>query len=97
MIKIIANLYLKPECVNDAMPILKELVQKSRAEDGNVFYDLHVNKKDNTHLIFLEGWRDSEAIKTHNASEHFTTLLPQCAPMMAKDSELTLALPVEID
>ena len=38
MIKIVAKNYVKPECVQLFKDTAKELIEKSRAEEGNIFY-----------------------------------------------------------
>ena len=81
MIKIVAKNYVKPECVQAFMDVAKELVEKSRAEEGNIFYTLNVSKADPNILVFIEAWKDQAAIEFHNKTEHFTTALPKLAEM----------------
>ena len=65
------------ENVETFKTLAAELVEKSRAEEGNVFYSLNVNKKDPCTLAFIECWKDKAAIKSHNETEHFTRILPR--------------------
>ena len=46
MIKIVAKMFVKPECVEDFKAQAKELVQKSAAEEGNVSYTLNGSTSD---------------------------------------------------
>lgn len=90
MIKIVAKMYVKPECVDAFKTQAKELVEKSAAEEGNVSYSLNQSKADPCTLAFIEFWKDQAAIDTHNATEHFTRILPILGGMCAKAPEIEL-------
>lgn len=94
---VISHNYLNPEDVDKAMPLLKELVKKSRTEEGCNAYDLYVDKRDPAHVIFIEDWASKEAINAHGESEHFTTLVGELFPFMAKDGTITRTNHVEVD
>lgn len=79
MIKIVACMKVKAECLDTFKTLAKELVEKSRAEEGNVSYSLNELIGDPATLAFIEIWRDQAAIDTHNATEHFTSILPKLA------------------
>jgi quinol monooxygenase YgiN len=50
---------------------LEDLVEPSRAEDGNIQYDLLENLDDPNEFIFVEQWRDGEALEAHAKTDHF--------------------------
>ncbi|MBQ9685456.1 MAG: antibiotic biosynthesis monooxygenase [Oscillospiraceae bacterium] len=77
MIKIVAVMKIKAECVDTFKALARELVEKSRAEEGNISYSLNERIGDPATLAFIEVWRDQAAIDTHNATEHFTRILPK--------------------
>ena len=77
MIKIIAIMKVKAESVDTFKALAKELVEKSRAEEGNVSYSLNELIGDPATLAFIEIWKDQAAIDIHNATEHFTSILPK--------------------
>lgn len=76
-LKIVAKMPVAEGKVEQFKTLAAELVEKSRQEEGNIFYTLNVGKKDPNTLVFIECWRDKEAIKSHNATEHFQRILPQ--------------------
>lgn len=80
-IKIVAKMPVAEENVEIFKSLAAELVEKSRQEPGNLFYSLNVHKKDPCLLTFIECWKDKEAIKAHNASEHFVRIFPQLAAL----------------
>ena len=97
MIKIVAKMKVKPECIDAFKAAAEELVKKSRAEAGNVFYSLNQSLSDPTILAFIECWKDQEAINIHNATEHFTTTLPNLGEMMIPGQPVDLFTEIEYD
>ena len=77
MIKIVAENIVIEGKTDEFLAIAKELVAKSRAEEGNISYTLNQNIKKPNVLTFIEIWKDKEAIESHNASEHFNSALPK--------------------
>ena len=77
MIKIVSRNKIKKGEVENVKSILKELVEKSAAEEGNVFYTLNQDINEPDVLTFIEAWKDQEAIDLHNATEHFQRIVPQ--------------------
>jgi quinol monooxygenase YgiN len=77
MIQIVARNTVQEGKKEEFLALVKELVEKSRAEEGNIYYDLWEDIKDPNVLTFIEEWKDQEAINIHNASEHFTRIVPQ--------------------
>lgn len=70
---IILNVFLsiKPEEESNFLAFAQELVTKSRGEEGNIMYNLY-KQTDGDGLYFLcERWKDADAIKFHNATEHY--------------------------
>ena len=90
MIKIVAKNYVKPECVQAFKDTAKELIEKSRAEEGNIFYTLNVSVNDPSTLVFIENWKDQAAIEFHNKSEHFTGIVPKLGQLCAREGEVEL-------
>lgn len=82
MIKIVARMIIKEECIEAFHKAAAELIAKSRAEEGNVFYSLNQSTANPQLHCFIECWKDQEAISIHNATEHFTTIVPSFAAFM---------------
>lgn len=68
---IVAETILKAGQLPALMPALRALVEASRAETGNIRYDLTRDPENPDHLFFLEVWESAEAVARHNASPHF--------------------------
>lgn len=84
MIKIFAKLVIKEECVDKFIGLAKDLVEKSRAEEGNVFYSINRSLEDDRTFAFVECWKDQAAIDFHNATPHFTGTVPQFGDLCEK-------------
>lgn len=93
-IKIVAKMPVDPENVEKFIALASELIEASRKEAGNICYSLNADKKDPNTLVFTECWKDKEAIRFHNQTEHFTRILPQLKALCCADpsSELYLEL-----
>ncbi len=76
MIKIVAKMPIKADKVEEFKAVAAELVAKSSAEEGNVFYTLNVSKADPSVLAFVECWKDQAAHEYHSKTEHFTRIFP---------------------
>ncbi len=90
MIKIVARQVIKKECLEQYYTLVRELAEKSRAEEGNVFYTSNQSREDERVHAFIECWKDEEAIKLHNATEHFTRIVPQLAELFDEPETVEL-------
>ncbi|CAM4370865.1 quinol monooxygenase YgiN [Paenibacillus endophyticus] len=48
------------------------LLSATRAEEGNISYQLFENVSKPGKFVMLEEWQDEQAIDLHNQTEHFT-------------------------
>ena len=77
MLKVIAQDFIRLECLAQVEPLCRELVEKTRQEPLCLAYELCVNHKDPGHFIFMEAWPDRAALDAHCQTEHFRRLVPQ--------------------
>ncbi len=84
MIKIFSKMLVKEECVDKFIELTKNLVEKSRAEEGNVFYSINRSVNEDRVFAFIECWKDQAAIDFHNATPHFTGTVPQLRNLCEK-------------
>ncbi|MBU3825176.1 MAG: antibiotic biosynthesis monooxygenase [Candidatus Oceanisphaera merdipullorum] len=76
MLKVIAQDFIKLDCIEVVMPLYRELVEKTKEESRCISYDLFINQKDPGHFIFIEEWPDRAALDAHCDTEHFKRLVP---------------------
>ncbi|AYD90529.1 antibiotic biosynthesis monooxygenase [Actinomyces sp. 2119] len=75
MIHVIATFAVSSDQVDRFIETAQPLVSASRAENGNISYELLRSREEPTRLTFLETWRDDAALQAHSASQHFTTII----------------------
>lgn len=76
MLKVVAKLTVKKDKIEEFLNTAESLVKKSNAEEANVFYTLNQSVENEQHFAFIECWKDEEALKTHESTEHFTNTFP---------------------
>lgn len=70
MLLIIGTIRLHPEKLSDARPIMRVMVESSRAEDGCGEYSYAEDVLDPGLIHVKETWRDQAALDRHFASDH---------------------------
>ena len=73
------NVFIQVEEKNHEVVVAaaKELVASSLKDNGCVAYDLFASATRNDVLMICETWADSASLAAHEASSHFTTLVPK--------------------
>ena len=79
MIQVIATIELKPDCIDQFLPILHENVPRVKAEEGCLAYDPSIDVdsglpvqgaiRPNT-VILVEAWTSLEALHAHLKTPH---------------------------
>ncbi len=96
MIKIVAKSIVKDGKKVEYINLAKELVEKSRQEEGCISYCLFQDIRDDSIFTFIEEWRDQEAIDLHNSSEHFKRIVPLLANFRVGTGEANLYREIQI-
>ena len=73
---------------------LQALVEPTRKEDGCIRYELMQNKQSPEQFIFVEEWKDDEALDKHLMSPHVSEALRSAASLLAKAPEINRCKPV---
>jgi quinol monooxygenase YgiN len=66
---------------DDFLTAAQSLIEKTRQETGNQFYQLYQN---NNQFVFVEYWQNQSAFDAHCKAEHFITFAEQAATLFAK-------------
>lgn len=74
-LKIVARVKVSPDTRKDVLAAILKCAELSRAEEGNIYYDVteHVSNPDI--IVILEEWKSQEAIDFHNSTAHFKELV----------------------
>jgi len=90
MITIVAKNLIKQGKKEDFKVLAETLINESRKERGNISYNLYEDPNNSNILTFIEGWENEEAIKLHNNSKHFTSVVPKLGDLQESKSEVNL-------
>ena len=71
---IIGTVVAKPETREELQAILSGFVEPTRAEDGCINYDFHVDPADPCVFMFYENWRSKDDLDRHLAMPHLKPL-----------------------
>jgi len=72
---IVATVIVKPEYKDDVLKAIKTVVDATRKEPGNIFYDVFEDINNPLKFIFLETWKSQAAIDSHNKAAHFNDFI----------------------
>ncbi len=64
--------------------VLLGMLAPTRAEDGCIRYDLLSDTKDEDVFLFVEEWRDGEALRAHGQSAHLAAAGAQMKGLLAE-------------
>ncbi|URZ17802.1 putative quinol monooxygenase [Clostridium felsineum] len=90
MLKIVAKFVINEDKVNEFKEYAAKLAAETRKEDGCISYQLLQNNDNSEMLIFIEEWKDQDAINKHNNSKHFVEILPKLTENSKKEPAITV-------
>ena len=88
MIIIHANLKVKPDQEQAFLEEAKALILATRAEEGNISYELMKSTEQDHCYTMVELWKDTKATELHNKSEHFTAFVQKAQAILAAPMEV---------
>ena len=89
MLKLIAEDFIQIDKIEIVLPLYKELIEKTKLEQGCIAYDLFHDLTNKGHFVFIEEWQDRNALDVHVNSEHFQRLVPQIDQYKRQDGIFT--------
>ena len=75
MYVLIATYTVTPGNEGAVETILRELQPLSRAEPGNVHYQVQRSLENPSVFVLYEVWKDEDAYRAHTETDHFTRLV----------------------
>jgi quinol monooxygenase YgiN len=66
---------VKPEYKDDVLKAIKTVVDATRKEPGNIFYDVFVDVNNPLKFVFIETWKSQAAIDSHKKAAHFVNFV----------------------
>ncbi|MFI3266454.1 MAG: putative quinol monooxygenase [Rikenellaceae bacterium] len=74
-LKIAAVITAKSQYNELIFEALKEVVDNTRKEEGNISYVLHQDLKEPLKYVIFEHWKSQEDLDIHESSDHFKKLV----------------------
>ena len=90
MIKVVAKNFAQENKINEIVELCKELVEKTRNEEGCIKYEVYQDGQDAKILTMIEEWENMQALEAHMKTEHFTRIVALLGKLMAKDMEINV-------
>ncbi len=78
MIYVVATLTIKPGSLDDVMAGVRPCIEATRQEEGCMSYDIHQSLTEENTLVYVERWRDMDAIKAHFEMPHMGVDAQSC-------------------
>jgi quinol monooxygenase YgiN len=75
MIIIHATFHINPAKQDTFLNEIQPLIVASKAESGNISYNLQKDTENENIYTMVEVWQDLQAVASHNSSEHFTVFV----------------------
>lgn len=82
---IVARLEVQTGKEKEFMDAAQRLIENTRAEKGNISYNLYQNPLQPTSFIFYEEYKDTQAMDVHASSEYFKAFGKAIEGMLASD------------
>jgi quinol monooxygenase YgiN len=88
MYTIIGTVTARPETREELATLLAAQVAPTRAEEGCINYDFHVDAADPCVFVFYENWTSRAALDAHLAMPHLQPLFSQLDRLLAQPVEI---------
>lgn len=79
---IVVKFQVKPEFTDSFMERVADYTQKTRAEEGNLWFDWSISVENPNEFVLVEAFRDDEAAAAHVNSAHFAEGLEAMRPVL---------------
>ncbi|WP_232821041.1 putative quinol monooxygenase [Dyella sp. C11] len=97
MIKVVAVLAARPGRTTELKALLDQMLASSRAESGNLRYDLWQDIEDPGRFLLDELYLDDDALLAHRSSPHFQDYLSRINDLADRTAAAVRALNVDWD
>lgn len=85
---------VKPGHAAEVLNLLRQMVTKTREEQGNLFYDAHVGMSDDHTIVLHEGYVDEVALQAHRDADYFKEIVVGKIVPLLESRTVVLAHPL---
>ena len=93
-VRVAAFLHAAPEAADTVRRAALDCVAPTRAEPGNLAYDLTVDAQDPSLFVFVEHWDSQAALEAHRQTPHYKTMSAALADALAFPAIVHVLRPV---
>lgn len=90
MISVIAKIPMKEDKIDEAIAAIKELIKDVANEEGTLSYALNRDQKNPNTLVFIERYKDNDALKAHSSTDHFKAFSAKVPGFVAGKPEISV-------
>ncbi|NOY67993.1 MAG: antibiotic biosynthesis monooxygenase [Deltaproteobacteria bacterium] len=90
MIAVIAKVPIQAEKKEIAMDAVKTLMAEVAKEEGTLYYTLNIDEKNPDTIVFMERYRDMDALTAHSSTPHFKQFMEQAMTFAAGAPEINV-------
>jgi len=94
-VTVVATMKVKPAEVEQALEILRGVVESTHGEDGCVKYTLHRSTNEAGAFAIVEVWRSQEDLDAHFKQRHMAPLA-QALEMLSEPPQILFCEPVAV-
>lgn len=95
MIIINVLLDVKADKRKEFLGFMADMVEKSRAESGCIFYTLFEEVEAENQFAIIEKWQDQKAVDQHNETMHFQSFVDKINDYLMKDFDIVVSQSTE--
>lgn len=95
-VHVFASLQPKPEHRENVALALKSLVSATRAEPGNITYDLFIAAEGDEGFYLIESYKDMVAFEAHKASQHYLEYREKAAEWLQQLPSVKVLYPLDV-
>lgn len=88
---IFAKWQVKNGELQTVLNLLPSLIEKSKNEEGNIFYKIYQDNSDSNTLILNESYKDMASIEVHKNSNHYQEIAVKEIIPLLENREVILA------
>ena len=90
MLSVIAKIPIKEGKMEEAMAAIAELMKGVAGEAGCLLYTVNSDKNNPNTLVFMERYKDKEALQVHGQTPHFQAFFAKSGQLVAGPPEMTI-------
>lgn len=89
-IAVVAIVDAKPESVAKVDAVIRKCVDFTRQEPGCLLYNCHKDLNISGRFVFIEQWKNLEALAQHEKTAHFLALVEEFKTLLAAPLQVSI-------